>query len=121
MATELLTIIMDRKKRVEQLKSFLEDDPGDPFTRFALAQEYRAMGQIETALEMYEALVDEKPDYVGTYYHLGKLYESLGRSDDAIRTYQTGIEQAAQSSDLHARSELQGALLEAQGIGFDDE
>ena len=58
---------------------------------------------------------------MGTYYHLGKLYEAMGRSGDAIRTYRTGIDQAGRASDFHARSELQGALLEAQGIGFDDD
>ncbi len=112
---------MNREQRVEQLKSFLEDDPEDAFTRFALAQEYQAMGQIETALEMYEALVDEQPDYVGTYYHLGKLYETLDRTDDALETYEAGIDIADEQNDHHARSELQDARMNAKGIGFDDE
>ncbi len=109
---------MDRFKTLLQ---YHRDDPDDPFVRYALAQEHLGRGETNEALRYFEGLVGEHPDYVGTYYHLGKLYEALGRSDDAIRTYQTGIEQAARASDLHARSELQGALLEAQGIGFDDE
>jgi tetratricopeptide (TPR) repeat protein len=112
---------MTREQRVEQLKSFLEDDPGDPFTRFALAQEYRAMGRTDQALEMFEALVEDRPDYVGTYYHLGKLYEQLDRKDDALLTYETGIEVAEEQDDLHARSELQDARMNAKGIGFDEE
>ena len=116
-----LTHIMDRKQRVEQLKSFLKDDPDDPFTRFALAQEYEAMGQTGRALEIYEALADEHPDYVGTYYHLGKLYEQLDRTDDAIETYESGIEVAEDQNDYHTRSELQDARMNAKGIGFNEE
>jgi tetratricopeptide (TPR) repeat protein len=107
--------------RIDVLLQFLRDDPDEPFTRFALAQEYRKKGNPEEALRYFEALAADRPDYVGTYYHLGKLYQELGRRDDAVQTYRTGIGQAAAANDFHARSELQGALLEAQGIGFDEE
>lgn len=107
--------------RLATLLDYLRDDPDDPFVRYALAQEYLQRGDTAEALRYFEALVDEQPDYVGTYYHLGKLYEALGRADDAVRTYRAGIETAAQASDTHARAELQSALLDAQGIGFDDE
>lgn len=107
--------------RLETLLQYHDEDPDDPFIRYALAQEHLKRGEANDALQYFERLADDHPDYVGTYYHLGKLYEALGRSDDAIRTYQTGIGYAARASELHARSELQGALLEAQGIGFDDD
>lgn len=107
--------------RLATLLDYLRDDPDDPFVRYALAQEYLKRGDTAEALRYFEALAAKHPDYVGTYYHLGKLYETLGRADDAVRTYRAGIEAATQASDLHARAELQGALLDAQGIGFDDE
>ena len=107
--------------RLAALLDFHRDDPDDPFVRYALAQEYLGRGDTSAALSTFEALVTDQPDYVGTYYHLGKLYETLGRTEDAVETYQTGIQIAGAASDLHARAELQGALLEAQGIGFDDE
>lgn len=107
--------------RLATLLDYHRDDPDDPFVRYALAQEHLKRGETNEALAYFEALADEHPDYVGTYYHLGKLYEALGRPEDAIRTYQIGVDRAGRASDLHARSELQGALLEAQGIGFDDE
>lgn len=106
--------------RLTALLDFHRADPADPFVRYALAQEYLKRGDGEEALRAFEALVADRPDYVGTYYHLGKLYETLGRSDDAVRTYRAGIEAAGQTADLHARAELQSALLDAQGIGFDD-
>ncbi len=106
--------------RLATLQEFLRDDPDDPFTRFALAQEHAKRGDAEAALSFYQGLVRDHPGYVGTYYHLGALYRSLGHDDDALSTYRAGIEAATAAGDAHARAELQGALLEADGLGFDD-
>lgn len=106
--------------RLAALQDFLRDDPDDPFTRFALAQEHVKRGDAPEALRFYEALVRDRPDYVGTYYHLAGLYRALGRDDDARATFQAGIAAATEAGDTHARAELQSALLEAEGLGFDD-
>lgn len=106
--------------RLTTLQEFLRDDPDDPFTRFALAQEHAKRGEAEPALAYYEGLVRDHPGYVGTYYHLGALYRALGRDDDALATYRAGVREATAAGDAHARAELQGALLEADGLGFDD-
>ena len=106
--------------RLAALLDFLREDPDDPFTRFALAQEHARRGNPDEALTFYEALVRDRPDYVGTYYHLGALYRALGRDGDALATYRAGIAAATEAGDVHARAELQSALLEAEGLGFDD-
>lgn len=106
--------------RIAALQEFLRDDPDDPFTRFALAQEFAKRGDAGRALAHYEGLVQDRPDYVGTYYHLGALYRALGRDDDARATLRAGVAAATAAGDAHARAELQGALLEAEGLGFDD-
>jgi hypothetical protein len=49
------------------------------------------------------------------------LYEDLARLEDAVRIYEIGIRRATEARDLHARAELQDALLQAQGIGFDED
>ncbi len=106
--------------RLNALLEFHREDPEDPFTRFALAQEYAKLGDEKQALSYYEGLVDDQPDYVGTYYHLGKLYEKLDRNDEARATYRTGMAIAQQQSDFHARAELNDALLQLEGLGWDD-
>ncbi|MFB6272516.1 MAG: tetratricopeptide repeat protein [Salinibacter sp.] len=105
--------------RLAQLKSFYEEDPEDPFTRYALAQEHLKHDHTERALALFEELVETTPDYVGTYYHLGKLYEQLGRTDDALDTYERGIEVAREQGEQKSLSELQDAKLKAEGIGFE--
>lgn len=105
--------------RLSRLKAFYEEDPEDPFTRFALAQEHLKQGNTEEALAFFEELVDTDPGYVGTYYHLGKLYERLDRTDEALSTYEQGIEVARERGETKALSELQDAKMKAEGIGFD--
>lgn len=107
--------------RLKALLAFYEEDPQDAFTRFALASEYLKAQNVDKALEFFEGLVQDIPSYVGTYYHLGKLYQSIDRNDDAQRVYEQGIEKATEARDLHARAELQDALLNLQGLGFDDD
>ncbi len=107
--------------RLSALLAFYDEDPDDAFTRFAIASEYLKQNNKTKALSFFEQLVQDNPSYVGTYYHLGKLYELLDRKNDAIQTYQAGVRIANDVRDLHARAELQDALLNAQGIGFEDE
>ncbi len=107
--------------RVPILLGFLADDPGDAFTRFALAQEYAKRGDTSQALEHYKTLVQEQPDYVGTYYHLGKLLETVGRNEDAEQAYRAGIAIADRLRDSHSRAELNDALLTLEGLGWDDD
>ncbi len=98
--------------RLAALLDFLCEDPADPFTRFAIAQEYAKLGRDADAAEAYEALVRDRPDYVGTYYHLGALYRRLSRPADAEATLRAGIATATAAGDAHARAELQRALLD---------
>jgi tetratricopeptide (TPR) repeat protein len=105
--------------RLAKLREFYEEDPEDPFTRFALAQEHLKAGNPDEALAFFEELVETDPDYVGTYYHLGKLYERLDRTDDALDTYEQGIAVAREQKAQKDLSELQDAKLKAEGVGFD--
>lgn len=100
--------------RIPLLLQYLEDDPDDAFTRFALASEYRKRGESAAALGLFEALVEEQPAYVGTYYHLAALYRELDRPDEARATYQAGIQEAARQGDRHSESELRSALMELE-------
>src|SRR5262245_1821504 len=98
--------------RINVLKSFLESDPKDSFSRYALALEYVKLGQRDSALTEFETVRTNDPDYVATYYQLGKLYQNLGKLHDAEKTFRTGITVASKLKDDHTRSELEAALEE---------
>jgi tetratricopeptide (TPR) repeat protein len=94
--------------RLEKLLEFLDNEPNDPFLKYALATEYLRLNNQEMALRFYLDLVENHQDYVGTYYHLGKLYELSKKPDQAIAIYEKGIETARRIKDQHALSELLG-------------
>lgn len=96
--------------RIEILKSFLEHEPGDSFSRYALAMEYAKKGQMEEARRAFEYVRDHDPQYVATYFQLAQLYRTLGLPHDAEKTYRTGITVATKAGDAHTREELEAAL-----------
>jgi Tfp pilus assembly protein PilF len=96
--------------RIEILKGFLEQDPKDSFSRYALALEYVKLGQQDDARREFEFVRDSDPGYVATYFQLAQLYRNLGLRHDAEKTYRTGITVAAKAGDGHTQSELEEAL-----------
>jgi tetratricopeptide (TPR) repeat protein len=110
-----------QSNRLEKLLEFLQNEPEDEFLLYALATEYLRLNETDKALQYYQNLVDNHPDYVGTYYHLGKLYEALDRKPDAISTYEKGMEVAKRKRDNHAFSELQAIYREATGWDQDED
>ena len=96
--------------RIEILKGFLEENPKDSFSRYALALEYVKLGQHDDAVREFETVKTSDPDYVATYFQLGQLYQKLGKAHEAEKTFRTGITVATKAGDDHTRSELEGAL-----------
>jgi len=107
--------------RLQKLLDFYQNEPNDPFLKYALATEYLSKNELATALDFFEDLIENHKDYIGTYYHLGKLYEKLGRKDEAIKTYTLGMSVARSIGDNHAFSELQTIYNSAIGIDYEDD
>jgi Tfp pilus assembly protein PilF len=96
--------------RIEILKGFLEQDPRDSFSRYALALEFVKAGNPDAARREFETVRDNDPGYVATYFQLGQLYRTMGLKHEAEKTFKTGITAAGKVGDEHTRSELEGAL-----------
>ncbi len=107
--------------RLQKLLSFLENEPKDPFLKYAIATEYLSQNDLEKALFYYDELMTQHSDYVGTYYHAGKLYERLERKPEAILIYQKGMQIARKAGDNHAFSELQAVCNSALGLDYEDD
>ena len=99
---------------IKKLEAYLQDDPDDTFSKFALALEYKKIGDFSRAVSLFEEIHDKDPDYVGTYYHLGKLYDELNENKKAVSTYKEGIEKASETNETKALSELKTALMELE-------
>lgn len=102
------------EERVQILQGFLNEDPADSFSRFALALEYLKAGDPETTRFHFEYIRDNDPEYTGVYYHLGKLYQQTENYEKAVETFNTGIDIAGKNGDTHAANELKEALLQLE-------
>lgn len=98
------------KSKIKQLARQIKNNPGDSFSKFALALEFRKEGKFKKARILFEDILTSDPEYVGVYYHLGKLYESLDRMDDARQLYEKGIGIAEKQNENHTKKELKEAL-----------
>jgi tetratricopeptide (TPR) repeat protein len=101
-----------RDDRIAQLKEFLENDPNDSFTRYALALEYSGLGETPLAISLLLEVLERDAAYVPAYQQLGYQYQKLDRKDAAVQVLRRGIEVAREQSDTHAQREMQDALDE---------
>lgn len=92
--------------RIEQLHSFLKDNPDDSFVQHALALEYIKIGDEPQARQLFENILNKNEKYIGSYYHLAKLLERQGERDTAIEWYEKGMMMAKKVGDQHAYNEL---------------
>ena len=95
---------------MDALQRFLQENPKDSFSRYALALEYAKSDRNDEAVRELETVIRNDPDYVATYYQLGQIYQKLVLDDEAEKTYRTGIVVASRMGNLHAQGELAQAL-----------
>ena len=96
------------QQRVEKLLEFLENEPNDPFTIYALATEFIDYDSTKSKT-YFENLLKDHPDYLPTYYHAAQLYADLDMISEADKTYQLGIALAKRLNETKTLHELQNA------------
>ncbi len=76
--------------RISILESYLNEDPHDEFLRYALALEYKELGNFQEAYNHFLVLRQLHPDYLPMYYMAGKTAEDLHLITEAIEWYSAG-------------------------------
>ena len=97
--------------RLALLHQFLEEEPGDPFNRYALALEYEKH-DVQKARALYAELLKDHANYLPTYYHAGKLLASVGATIEATEVFARGMALARSTNETKALRELQNAYNE---------
>jgi tetratricopeptide (TPR) repeat protein len=98
--------------RIDLLREYIKEDPGDPFLRYALGLELLKTGKEEEALEQFLIVRDRFSEYLPNYYQLGDLMIRTGRSDEGLSVLKDGIELARRQGDDHTAGELRSLLEE---------
>ena len=105
--------------RIEQLRQFLKEDPGDAFVKYALSLEYAQEGKVEEAGKILLELTIKNPPYLPAFYQYGKLLEASGDLESASTIYSKGMEIAKSERKQKTYSELKEAR--DQVLGTDEE
>ncbi|HTX17721.1 MAG TPA: hypothetical protein VMG34_03590 [Bacteroidota bacterium] len=101
---------MTREERIKGLTELLAKDPGDAFSRYALAVEYEALGDKMKAAAELRLVLEHDQSYIAAYRLLGKIHAGLNRTKEAKEFYRKGIELAEKMNDAHAREEMEEEL-----------
>jgi tetratricopeptide (TPR) repeat protein len=92
--------------RLQQLRDMLQEEPGDPFLRYAIALELNRDGATEQAILDLERLLRDMPGHIASYYQLAMMLAELGRLQDAVDCCEAGMLQCLVAGDRKARAEL---------------
>ncbi|MFY0605324.1 MAG: tetratricopeptide repeat protein [Cyclobacteriaceae bacterium] len=101
------------QERIKRLNEFLQDDPKDPFSKYALAIEYLNNNK-QKSKELFDDLLLNHSEYIATYYHAAALYSELNQREKAEEIYEQGIALAEELNESHALRELKSAYLNFQ-------
>jgi len=92
-------------KRLEYLKGLAQENPDDPFVKYAMALEYVNEGP-DRAIKLLSELCEEAPDYLPAYYQLAALLLDKGEHKTAEQIINKGVALAEKQGELKTRDEL---------------
>ena len=97
-----------KQNRIQQLEKYLEKDPKEAFSNYALALELVDIDDVK-AEKLFDYLLDEHPDYTATYYHAAAFQTELGNIEKAQEIYENGLKVLKSTNETKALQELQNA------------
>lgn len=93
--------------RLESLQRFLQQNPEDSFTRYAIAMEHISLRNFPQAISFLQELIKHDSTYVPAYHQLGNLLHTTGKNIEAVKVLEKGISLAQHIGDSHGQSEMQ--------------
>jgi predicted Zn-dependent protease len=98
--------------KIAGLKEILSLDPRNSFARYGIAMELVSRGETVAALQEFDMLLKNDPDYTAGYYMSAQTLAGAGRKAEAVERLRAGVGCAARSGNSHALSEMQAMLDE---------
>ena len=95
--------------RLERLEAMCTAHPDNAFAWYSLALE-RKKTDLPGALEAFERLHREHPDYLPNYFHYAQTLEQAEEEERAEEIYREGMKLANEKGETHAHDELEAAL-----------
>ena len=89
---DYVTVLHKRQKfekALEQAKILLDAFPDNDAFQLAYANENVAVGHFDTALAIYDRVIEKHPGFAQPYLTRGHALKTIGRLDDAIESYRS--------------------------------
>lgn len=96
--------------KIARLREILALDAKNSFARYGIAIELAARGEIDAALQEFDALLANDPEYTAGYYMSAQTLSRAGRIAESAERLKAGIACAARNGNRHALSEMQAML-----------
>jgi predicted Zn-dependent protease len=100
--------------KIAGLREILAMDPGNSLARYGIAMELASLGETESALAEFQALLSSDPDYTQGYFMAAQTLARVGRKSEAIERLKAGIDCARRKGNIHAVNEMQAMMDELQ-------
>ncbi len=91
----------------QDILELLKSEPNDTFLLYGLAMAYATDGDPAKAVETFDRVLANDPDYAAAYYHKAKSLISLGRGAEAKTVLAAGIPVAMKKGDAKTVREMQ--------------
>lgn|SRR5687768_7154795 len=91
-------------------KEFVDLDPSDTFSLYALGMEYMGISEFENAIRQFDSVIQISPDQPPAYFQAGIASTKLNQKERARNYLKRGIDAAERVNDRHAKDEMQAAL-----------
>jgi predicted Zn-dependent protease len=103
-----------RMDKLAGLREILALDAKNSFARYGVAMELAGRGETVAALDEFDTLLANDPDYTAGYFMAAQTLSAAGRTAEAVERLKAGIASAARSGNRHALSEMQAMLDELE-------
>jgi len=75
------------QEAIDAIKALNDEFPNVPLFFNILGACYKALGELEESIRMFETAIIIKPDYAEAYKNLGISYKNLGQLDAAVKSF----------------------------------
>ncbi|MFN3916175.1 MAG: hypothetical protein ACK4K0_00420 [Flavobacteriales bacterium] len=97
--------------RIQLIEIMLDEHPDDVFLLYALAIEYKSLGQIEKSIFYLDKVLTVNKGYVAAYYQKGELLAIIGKVDEALSVLEKGRKLALNQEDQKSAGEFFQLIL----------
>jgi len=79
------------KEALDNLQTLVKNYPNEPLLYNISGSCYKAIGQLDAAVESFEKALAIKPNYIEACYNLGNTFKQFGQLDDAVKSFEKAL------------------------------